>query len=275
MLRSGTAPSSVRRKAAEGGLPVSLEEKIEILAVLCDDPDPATRAAAFNTLLNWDTAELIKVLSNTGVPAGLLEFVLRRLLPERRELGKALAPNPALPDHLRSLIEGRADGSAATIAGTDDNDEAESLPERETLLQKINRMSVPEKINAALMGSQEERTILIRDANKVVARTVLQSPKLSDQEVENIAAMKNVSEEVLRLVATNRRFIRNYAVARNLVNNPRTPIDTGLPLINRLNDRDLKELSRNKNVAEVVRSMAARLIRQKEEANKPRLPGKH
>lgn len=148
-------------------------------------------------------------------------------------------------------------------------------PERETLHQKIGRMTVAEKINAALMGNQEERTILVRDSNKIVARAVLQSPKLSDQEAENIATMKNVSEEVLRLVAMNRKFIRSYSVARNLINNPRTPVDTGLPLLHRLNDRDLKELARNKNVAEVIRSMANKMVKQKEQANKPKLPGKH
>ncbi|HZT68544.1 MAG TPA: hypothetical protein VFC10_02185 [Terriglobia bacterium] len=274
MLRSAAAPPSIRRKAAEGGLPVSLEEKIEILAALCDDSDKATRAAALKTLKNWDTAELKKVLSNPGVSVGVLELAVRRLLPERPELEEALAANPGLPVSLQGLIKGREGESAVPTAGPGDYDDDESLPERQTLLQKINRMTVPEKINAALMGNQEERMILVRDANKVVARSVLQSPKLSDQEVENIATMKNVSEEVLRLVGMNRKFIRNYAVARNLVNNPRTPIDIGLPLINRLNDRDLKELSRNKNVAEVVRGMAAKLIRQKEEANKPRLPGK-
>jgi hypothetical protein len=73
----------------------------------------------------------------------------------------------------------------------------------------------------------------------------------------------------------NRKFIRSYSVARNLINNPRTPVDTGLPLLHRLNDRDLKELARNKNVAEVIRSMANKMVKQKEQANKPRLPGKH
>ena len=72
-----------------------------------------------------------------------------------------------------------------------------------------------------------------------------------------------------------RKFIRSNSLYLNLINKPHTPIDTGLPLIHRLNDRDLKELSRNKNVAEVVRSLAAKLVRQKEEANRPRLPGKH
>jgi hypothetical protein len=280
ILRSGKTPSLIRRKAAEGDLPVSLEDKIEILLTLCRDPDESTRNTALTTLKNWDESELKRVFSNPKTPAAILEFAVRRLVPEREELAETLAANPSLREPVRKLIHGGADESAPDGATEEDKtveeeDAAEAATERQTLVQKISRMSVAEKINAALMGSQEERVILVRDSNKIVARAVLQSPKLSDQEAENIATMKNVSEEVLRLVAMNRKFIRSYSVARNLINNPRTPIDTGLPLIHRLNDRDLKELSHNKNVAEVIRSMANKLVKQKEHANKAKLPGKH
>lgn len=274
ILRAGNAPSLIRRKAAEGGLPVPLEEKIELLVILCNDPDEATRTIALETLNHWDPAELKQIFSNPETPAAVLEFAVDRLAPERQELAEALTGNPALGEALRKTLQG-GEREPAPDGAAGEETPADAAPERETLVQKIGGMTVAEKINAALMGAQEERTILVRDSNKIVARAVLQSPKLTDQEVENIATMKNVSEEVLRLVAMNRKFIRSYSVARNLINNPRTPIDTSLPLIHRLNDRDLKELSRNKNVAEVVRSMADKLVRQKEQANRPRLPGKH
>lgn len=247
-----------------------MEEKIELLVILCHDPDEPTRTTALKTLNHWDPAELKQIFRNPETPSAVLEYATHRLAPERQELAEALAGNPALEETLRMVLQG---GEAE--AATGEQIAADVAPERETLVQKIGRMTVAEKINAALMGNQEERTLLVRDSNKIVARAVLQSPKLTDQEVENIATMKNVSEEVLRLLAMNRKFIRGYSVVRNLINNPRTPIDTGLPLIHRLNDRDLKELSRNKNIAEVVRSMAEKLVRQKEQANRPRLPGKH
>jgi hypothetical protein len=135
-------------------------------------------------------------------------------------------------------------------------------------------MSSAEKIKTALTGNQGERLLLIRDSNKVVARAVLQSPKLSGMEVESFAAMANVTEEVLRLIAKSRKFMKSYNVMRSLINNPRLPIDVGLPLLNRLNERDLKGLILNKNVAEVIRGMANKLIKMKEEASKPKVPGK-
>ena len=82
-------------------------------------------------------------------------------------------------------------------------------------------------------------------------------------------------EEVLRLIAGNRKFRKAYMVVKALINNPRAPIDVTMPLVNRLNDRDLKGLSLNRNVPEVIRGMAAKVIKQKEEATKPKLPGKH
>jgi hypothetical protein len=136
-------------------------------------------------------------------------------------------------------------------------------------------MAAVEKIRLALTGNQESRMILIRDGNKIVSRSVLQSPKITDSELESFASAKNVSEEVLRLIATNRKFIKSYAVMLALVNNPRAPIDITLRLINRLNDKDLKTLAINRNVADVLRNMSDKMIKQKEEAKKVKITHKH
>jgi hypothetical protein len=272
LLREGQAPDLIRRKGADGSLAVSLAEKIEILAILSQDAEEAIRNQAKATLAAWDAAELQEIFSNPQTPVFLLDFAARHLAAGREEIAPSLLANAALPAELRELIRSQTSGAAArqtpSPAASSQKSAAESHLPRETLLQKITRMSVAEKINAALLGNQEERAVLIRDPNKIVSRAVLQSPKLTDQEIESISMMKNVSEEVLRLVATNRKFIRSYSVVRNLANNPRAAVDVILPFVNRLNDRDLKELSRNKNVAEVLRAMAFKLLKQKEAAKK-------
>jgi hypothetical protein len=154
-------------------------------------------------------------------------------------------------------------------------DDELTTTDRETLIQKVGRMSVVQKIKAALTGNMETRAILVRDGNKVIARAVLQSPKISETEAESYAAAKNVSEEVLRLIAMNRKFMRAYPVMRALVNNPRAPIDVTLRLMPRLHDSDLKGVSINRNVPDVIRSLAIKMIKQKEDAAKVKLPGKH
>ena len=132
--------------------------------------------------------------------------------------------------------------------------------ERLSTIQRVSRMTISERVQTALKGNREERIILIRDANRIVASAVLDSPKLTDSEVEAIALMKNVSQEVLRVVGTKREFAKNYIVIHNLVKNARTPIATTLGLISRILTNDLRALSRNKNVPEVLRKTAQRQV---------------
>jgi hypothetical protein len=279
----------VRRKACRGELPVSLQEKIEILVLLAGDRDEESRNSAFHTLESWPPEELQQELSNPSTPVAVLEFVAYNLVPGRKELGDALLGNPSLPGQLREWIEETAalfaeaetSQSAEALAPLQSADEdgessREEIPQkRATVVQRIHRMSAVQKVKTALIGSQEERMILVRDPNRAVARAVLQSPKISDHEVENFASMKDVSDEVLRRIALSRKFMKSYAVLRALVNNPRTPIDVGLPLLRRINDPDLKWLVLNRNVADVVRNAAQRRINQKEEATKLKISGKH
>lgn len=139
-------------------------------------------------------------------------------------------------------------------------------PKRENTLQKINALDVKGRIQLALKGNKEERSILIRDGTKVVALAVLDAPKLSDGEVEKIASQKNVLEAVLRQIPLKRRFMKNYIVVRNLVANPRTPLDLGLNLMKNLLAADLKNLSANKEVSETIRKLALKMYKQKVEA---------
>jgi hypothetical protein len=347
LIRSGRAPDVIRRKGAEGTLPLPAEEKIEILTLLAKGPEAELREKALETLRKWDSAELRRVMASPLTARVVLHFAAEQLLEGREELREVLLWNPSLPAETREMLETTpalraevvevAEGTPgqpqveppyepavwqttaassgtpqpdlvpstpaeevtmetlAKIAGGSYGEQAAASPgaqvetppevskrddeltqkDRETLIEKINRMSAVEKIKAALTGNQETRMILVRDSNKIVSRAVLQSPKLSDTEIEGYAAAKNVSEEVLRLIAMNRKFMKTYVVLRALINNPRAPIDITMPLINRLNERDLKGLALNRNVPEVIRSMAIKLIKQKAEASKPKLPGKH
>ncbi len=109
-----------------------------------------------------------------------------------------------------------------------------SPAKRENALQKISHLDVKGRIQLALKGNKEERSLLIRDGTKVVALAVLEAPKLSDGEVEKFASQKNVLESVLRQIPLKRRFMKNYKVVRNLVANPRTPLDLGLGLMKNL-----------------------------------------
>lgn len=148
---------------------------------------------------------------------------------------------------------------------------AEAEPDaarRQTLLQRLAKMTVAQRVQFAIKGGSEARRTLIRDSNKVVQRSVLQSPRLTDQEIEAFAAMANLTDEILRMIAGNRVFRKNYLVVRNLMNNAKTPLDVSLHMLPMLNPVDLKKLSLNKNVPETLRTSAAKLVRTRADQKK-------
>ena len=111
----------------------------------------------------------------------------------------------------------------------------------------------------AMKGDREARSILVRDSNKVVCSAVVKNPRITEQEVENIAAMRTVADEVLRIIAMNRSWARAYPIIHNLARNPRTPIPTVMNILPRIRTKDLQSLSQNKNVSETVRRQSYRL----------------
>jgi hypothetical protein len=135
--------------------------------------------------------------------------------------------------------------------------------DRDSALQKISKLGIQGRITLAMRGTKEERAILIRDSTKLVCIAVLDSPKVSDGEVEKFALQKNVLEAVLRGIPMRRKFAKNYVIMRNLVFNPRTPLDLSLSLMKNLLVHDLKNLSGNKEVSETVRKLALRMFKQK------------
>ncbi|HZE25972.1 MAG TPA: hypothetical protein VE083_01235 [Terriglobales bacterium] len=135
--------------------------------------------------------------------------------------------------------------------------------ERGSALQKISKLDIKGRIQLAMKGSKEERSILVRDSTKLVSLAVLESPKVTDGEVEKFAGQKNVLEAVLRQIPMKRRFIKNYNVVRNLVANPRTPLDVSLGLMKNLLVADLRNLSSNKEVPDTIRKLAIKMFKQK------------
>jgi hypothetical protein len=137
--------------------------------------------------------------------------------------------------------------------------EGDASPERISLIKRIMFMTVKDRVKLAVKGDREARGILVRDANKIVATGVMHNPRITDHEVEAISAMRQVAEEVLRLIGTNRQWARSYPIIHNLARNPRTPMATAVHILPRIRTKDLKSISQNRNVSEAVRRQAYRL----------------
>ncbi|MGB8474524.1 MAG: hypothetical protein WCE61_10620 [Candidatus Acidiferrum sp.] len=205
-------------------------------------------------------------LSALGVTT-LMEELER--VSESPALAAALEHSPSITveqkQHLHELLGSAIDEAALAEAA------AEAEPDaikRVTLLQRLAKMSVAERVQFAIKGGSEARRTLVRDSNKVVQRAVLQSPRLTDQEVEAFASMTSLTDEILRLIAGNRKFRKNYVVVRNLINNPKTPLDVSLHMLPMVNAIDLKRLTTNKNIPETLRTTALKLQRTRTEFKK-------
>src|SRR5690606_29752842 len=120
--------------------------------------------------------------------------------------------------------------------------------------------SVMEKMKLAMRGTREQRAVLIRDPNRIVAAAVLSSPKLTETEVESFARMANIAEEVLRVIGSNRQWTKNYGVVAGLVRNPKTPLSISMNLLPRINDRDIRMLAVDRNVPEPLRIAARKRL---------------
>jgi hypothetical protein len=192
-------------------------------------------------------------ISESPALAAALEHSTSLTIDQKNQLHELHGPD--------NLIDEAALAEAAAAAESD-------LAKRQTLIQRLAKMTVAQRVQFAMKGGSEARRTLIRDSNKVVQRAVLQSPRLTDQEVEAFASMSSLTDEILRLIASNRNFRKNYTVVRNLINNPKSPLDVTLHMLPMLNAVDLKRLTSNKNVPETLRTTAAKLQRTRVELKK-------
>jgi hypothetical protein len=239
-FKRGDAARDVRLLAAMGSLAPRAQEQVEILLLLRDDPDAEVAATAERTLEALDPGAVGDLLARSEIsPEAQAYFACRGITA-------AAAPDR---DGIQPLVD------------TGEEEAPPPADEREdSALQRIAAMNVAKRIALAMKGTREERAILIRDPNRIVTAAVLSSPKMTETEIAGIARMANVSEDVLRTIANNRAWLKNYAVAVSLTKNPKTPVALSMNLLSRLNEKDLRMLSTDRNVPDVLRVTARKKI---------------
>lgn len=132
-----------------------------------------------------------------------------------------------------------------------------------SLTQRVMKLRTNQKIMLAIKGGKEERTLLIREANRLIQVNVIRNGRITDGEIAFIAQMRTINEEVIRIISTNRDWMKKYAIVKALVLNPKTPLAISLNHLKRLIDMDLKLLVKDKNVAELLRREAKRYLASK------------
>ena len=341
-FRRGGVPKDIRYMAAQGALPLTPADLIDLLFHLLSDPEEEVRTAAAGSLAAIPHDDMLAILKDRETPAAVLAWGLANR--EEKDVREAALQNPSTPDEaiealagslpealaelvvinqtrllrrtallvalegnpglnsdqrrrLRELresfhigeVEKAPPAPAAApvpppaapaapepppegpVAGKDLSvdeamvqvlsDEERQQEDKVSAVQRLYRMNTAEKMITALKGSREERTILIRDPNRIVSTAVLGSPKLTEAEVEGFAAMKNVSGDVLRYIGNHKEWTKKYTVIQSLVKNPRTPLGISIGMVSRLNPKDLKSIAVDRNVSEVIRKAAQRFVK--------------
>ncbi len=238
-FRRGEVARDVRMLAAQGVLAPRAHEQLALLVLLSDDPDAEVAAYANATIESLPPEALRAFLARSDVPDEIRRFFAAR----------GIEPAPA-------AAAGADDPLLDVLAETPEQETAEKTADPKILAG----LPIMEKMKLAMKGTREQRAQLIRDSNKLVSTAVLASPKLTDSEVESFTKMGNVSEEVLRIIAMNRSWLKNYGVALGLTRNPKTPTAVSVRLLHRLVERDVKMLTTDRNVPEVLRLAAKKIL---------------
>jgi hypothetical protein len=240
LFRRGEVDRDIRLLAARGALAPRAHEQLALLVLLSDDPDADVRASVAATLRMLPEAPLRAFLARTDIPDEILAFFAGRGITPMRP------PSEADTEPLLDAMEDVPD-----VADEKDEQDKSRL---------LSSLSITDRMKLAMKGTREQRATLVRDPNRIVATAVLSSPKLTEAEVEAFAKMANVSEDVLRIIGTNRTWLKNYSVALALTKNPKTPPGISMQLLHRLAERDMKMLSMDRNVPEALRLAARRLL---------------
>lgn len=244
-FRRGEVARDVRLLAAQGTIAPRPLEQLGILMVLTSDSDTEIRETAEHTLSQLPVDVLASFIARADVPTDIREFFYKRGVPQ--------GATPA-PDTDEPLVDADETGLGFYNADGTEEEKTKSFQER------LANMTVPEKVKCATKGTREMRSILIRDPNRMVAAAVLSCPKVNDAEVEAFAKMGNVSEDILRTIATSRAWTKNYGTVLALAKNSKTPVALSMNLLMRLNDSDVKKISTDRNVPEALRVAARKRV---------------
>jgi hypothetical protein len=256
----GDVSRDLRLIAAQGVMAEHARDQLALLVLLSRDPDQEVAATAAETTQRLPKAQLAAFLARPDVPADLRDAyaplivgVAPAAATDSDEPLPVGIPVPEVDPEAVAAEDDAAADVADPLAEAVANPDA---PER----RPISSLTVVERMKLATRGTREQRAVLIRDPNRLVAASVLGSPKLTETEIEAFARMGNVSEDVLRVIGSNRSWMKSYTLATSLVKNPKTPPVISVPLVNRLNERDLKGLVTDRNVPESIRLAARKLV---------------
>ena len=238
----GDVDPEVSLLAAQGALAPRADEQLAILVYLVTHDETHVATVANQTIASLPVDAVAGLIARKDTSEKVLEFFAAR-----------------------GIVPGAVATEDTDAPLVDTGEEPEAVDPAKV---PLHAMTVPQRLKMAMKGSREQRAVLVRDNNRMIAAAVLSSPKLAETEVEAFARMANVSEDVLRTISMNRSWMRRQAVATALVKNPKTPATISLFLLPRMQQRDVKNLAIDRNVPEALRLNAKKMMQRQEDRQK-------
>lgn len=224
-------------------------------------------AKALELDLRNTSKETLEVFIEESTDADLFKEILVKN-QDREDVIRLLYEHPNTPDEVRknaasalNLPVVRSEAEYQALRKSLAEQKAQEI-QQERLIRKIGKMSVSEKIKLAMKGGSEARGILLKDSNKLVVMSVLDNPRITDKEIEAIARSRSIFEDALRAVARNREWMKSYSIQVAMITNPKTPPGISMQYVPYMKKKDLSMLEKNKNVPEVLRTTAKKLLKQ-------------
>ena len=242
-FRRGEVAADVRQLAASGGFAPTVLDQLALLLILTDDADPQIATTARGTLDALPRDAVARFIGRKDVPEPMRAFFVAR------------GVEPVAPDATADPAPEAEESLLPAAAGDAAPEEESSEP------QVLANLPIMQRMKLAMKGTKEHRAQLIRDPNKLVSMAVLSSPKITESEIETYAKLTSLTEDVLRVIGTNRAWTKNYGVVAGLARNPKTPPALSMTFLARLNEKDLKALTTDRNAPESVRQAAKKYLK--------------
>lgn len=239
------------------------------LVELRGDDEAVQMMAAMNPGIDDATLSRLAETGPEGVILALSEDT--ELLAGKPAIKEALRKNPRTPHSVKlalSEFKPRAAGEAKKTAqpeklDRDLTDEKRARADEQNIYKIIGQLNTGQRLKLALSGNKAARELLIKDANKVVANSVLKNPRITEEEVQKVAHTKGTSDDMLRQIARNKEWVKSYTIRVGMLTNPKTPLQVSLKLLDTVYEKDLQGLAKSKNIPGALASAARRKLESK------------
>jgi len=253
-VRPGTSPE-VKMAGSSAAAAMAVNDRLMLLFCLSKDTDPAIRSAALSRLKEIPEEVIREYLDSANA---------HPLVVDALPLVCHNYPT-ATPDPETSLVPEEEPEFPPNECG-DDEEPVEEEPVKEDDEEFLSKyktaqmMGIGEKIKMALSGDKEWRSILVKDANKLVSGSVIKNPRISEAEILTLIKAGIQNDEIMRLICANKEWIKNYKIRKALVENNRTPVQNAMRYLGTMTEKDLSSFAKSKNISSVISTMAKRLL---------------